>query len=68
MRLSEVLGSVVYGADGRRLGWVSDARFVQDGPVLLPGGRAALRLDGLIVARGLASRLLGYEHRPVERP
>ena len=60
MRLSELLGQRVVSASGADLGHVADVRLVQDGP-LLSSMQAALRVDGLIVVEGRATRLFGYE-------
>jgi hypothetical protein len=68
MRLSELTGVRVYDADGVPVGRVTDLRLVQDGPPMQPGGLAALRLDGVVVGGGFGTRLLGYEHRPVDGP
>jgi len=68
MRLSELTGVRVYDADGVPVGQVTDLRLIQDGPPMPPGGLAALRLDGVVVGGGFGTRLLGYEHRPVEGP
>jgi len=68
MRLSELTGTRVYDADGVLVGEVTDLRLIQDGPPRPPGGLAALRLDGVVVGGGFGTRLLGYEHRPVQGP
>ncbi len=59
MQISDLLGTVLVDADGKRLGVVADVRLVQDGP-FIEGFGQALRLDALIVGRGGLAVRLGY--------
>lgn len=67
MRISDLLEYTVHAADGTRLGKVSDARVIQDGPVLA-GTQAAFRIDALVVGRGGLAERLGYIRGRVEGP
>jgi sporulation protein YlmC with PRC-barrel domain len=67
MRLADLIGSVVVGADGDEIGDVGDVWLTQDGPPMGVFG-AALRFDKLVIGRfGLASRA-GYERSDVQGP
>src|SRR4051794_19249558 len=48
MRLSDLLSSTVFDAEGREVGRVRDVRLVQDGPIQGTFG-AGLRVEGLII-------------------
>ncbi|WP_413248960.1 PRC-barrel domain-containing protein [Sinomonas flava] len=66
MILSDVLGAAVLDAEGKRLGVVSDLRFVlQGGPEAL---LAAPRLVGVLVSPRTASSFLGYERQGINQP
>ncbi|MBT2515787.1 PRC-barrel domain-containing protein [Arthrobacter sp. ISL-30] len=66
MILSNLLGSEVRDAEGRKVGHIADVRFVLDGP---PGQLlAAARLHGLIVSPHSAASFLGYERYNVTQP
>ncbi len=67
MRLSELLGREVVGADGATLGTVEDVRLVQDGPMLGAFGHA-LRVDGLLVGGPALAIRLGYHRTGVRGP
>ena len=67
MKLSELLHSDVFDADGRNLGSVDDVLFVQDGPYV-EGFGAALRVAGLVVGRGAIAVRLGYHRAAVSGP
>jgi hypothetical protein len=67
MRLNDLMTSLVVDAAGQEVGRVRDVRLIQDGPPLA-SGQAALRVDSLIVGHGIAGRLLGFDHNPVQRP
>ena len=67
MRLSELLHSEVFDADGRHYGTVDDVRMVQDGPVLGTFG-AALRVDGIVIGRGGLGVRLGFHRTRVRGP
>ena len=67
MRLSDLFGCEVIGADGRKLGHVLDARLVADGPPLGAFG-PALRLHDLIVGRGSLGARLGLDRERVRGP
>jgi hypothetical protein len=62
MKLSELLDLEVVTRQGEVVGYVADARLVQDGPLIGPYA-AALRVDGIIVGNRRHSRLLGYDRR-----
>jgi sporulation protein YlmC with PRC-barrel domain len=66
MILSDLLGCAVYDSAGARLGVVSDARFVLDGPP--EGLLAPPRLVGLIVSPRTSSSFLGYERQGLTQP
>jgi len=67
MILGDVLDAPVTGADGGRLGFVVDVRFVLDGP--LDGGLlAAPRVHGLLVSPHTGTSFLGYERTAVRSP
>jgi len=66
MILSDLLDVPVIDADGKRVGFVIDARFVLDGP---PDGQlAAPRLHGLLVSPRTGTSFLGYERSDVRSP
>jgi hypothetical protein len=67
MRLSDLLASDVYEADGARVGQVHEVRVVQDGPVV-NGLQAGFRVDALIVGRGSLGVRLGYHADHVRGP
>ncbi len=62
IRASDLVGKPAFDEAGRRLGTVHDLHLVQDGP-LLPSGRAALRLHGLLAGRSAVGARLGYSTR-----
>jgi sporulation protein YlmC with PRC-barrel domain len=67
MLMSDLIGSHVVDADGKRLGRVTDVRLVQDGPYIEGFGNA-LRVDGLVIGRaGIANRI-GYARGGVRGP
>jgi sporulation protein YlmC with PRC-barrel domain len=66
MKASDLIGLAVHGADGRRLGVVTDLRCVQDGP--LRGGMQAPRITALIISSRHTGSLLGYERRRQQGP
>lgn len=66
MILSDLLGSEVFDADGRRLGRVADVRFEISGA---PGHLlAATELVGLLVSPTSRSSIWGYERRTERGP
>lgn len=66
MILSELLDAPVLAADGERVGYVVDVRFVLDGPA---GALLAVpRLHGLLVSPRTGTSFLGYERRDVRAP
>ncbi|ROS26054.1 PRC-barrel domain-containing protein [Cellulomonas sp. PhB150] len=66
MILSDLLDTPVTDADGTRVGYVIDVRFVLDGP---PDGLlAAPRLHGLLVSPRTGTSFLGYERSGVRSP
>jgi hypothetical protein len=67
MRASDLLGSRVVDAGGAWLGWVTDLRCVQDGP-LRGSTTAALRVDALVVSRRRSGSPLGYDRRRQQGP
>ena len=66
MRISDVLASRLYDADGHSLGRVRDVRLVMDGP--LRGSLAALRVDSIIVGGDAVAGRLGYLRGGVRGP
>jgi hypothetical protein len=58
MRLSDLLGSEVFAADGTSLGHVRDVRLVADGRNIGAFG-PALRVYGLVFGRGSVGARLG---------
>jgi sporulation protein YlmC with PRC-barrel domain len=62
MILSDLLGTTVQEGSGRRLGVVSDVRFVQGSAV------NDLRLFGLLVSPSSRVSSFGYERRDVRAP
>jgi hypothetical protein len=64
VRAADLLGARAYTADDEPLGYVSDLRLEEAGTSDAP----RLRLEGVVLARREAGRLLGYDHRPVTRP
>ena len=56
MRLSDLLHSEVFDADGRRVGKVQDVLVARDG-ALLSGHVGTLRVEGLVVGGGQGIRL-----------
>jgi hypothetical protein len=67
MRLSDLLRSEVFDADGERIGHVHDVRFVRDGPDQGAFG-PAYRLQGLIVGTGSLGSRLGFDRADVRGP
>jgi hypothetical protein len=67
MRLSDLLHTRVFDADGTDLGSVDDVRMVQDGPMLLPFGNA-LRVEGLMVGHRSLGTRLGFVRGGVKGP
>ena len=61
MRLSELVGARVHDADGRRVGFAVDVRFVES-----PQNR--LHLEGLLVSPSSSGSFLGYERTEEIRP
>jgi sporulation protein YlmC with PRC-barrel domain len=61
MRASDLVGREVVKADGSGIGFITDIRCVQDGP--LRGSNAALRVDSLLVSRRHTGSALGYDRR-----
>jgi PRC-barrel domain len=67
MRLSDLLASTVYDADGTSLGRVRDVRLVQDGP-LIDGVQAAFRIDAVLAGGGLVGTRVGFGRGGVRGP
>jgi hypothetical protein len=67
MRLSDVLGSEVFTADGSSLGHVRDVRLVADGPEIGAFG-PALRVHGILVGRGSLGARLGLGRSEMRGP
>ncbi|MEK9520598.1 hypothetical protein MIU24_14520 [Streptomyces venezuelae] len=65
MRLADLMGARVIDATGRDIGHVSDARLTETTPADM---RPRLRVEGLVTATRRRSRLLAYDHRPVDAP
>ena len=69
MRLSDILGADVIGADGAELGQVTDVRLAQTGPVPPgPGVLAELVVESLLVSPRHTGSLFGYERRRDQGP
>ena len=69
MRLSDLLGANVIGADGDLLGLVSDVRLTQVGPVPPdPAVKATFVVESLLVSTRHTGSLFGYERRPSQGP
>jgi hypothetical protein len=67
MRLSDLLGSEVFEADGTSLGHVRDVRLVADGRPIGAFG-PALRVHGLLVGRGSTGARLGLARSRMRGP
>jgi sporulation protein YlmC with PRC-barrel domain len=67
MRLSDLLGSEVFEADGTSLGHVRDVRLVADGRTIGAFG-SALRVHGLVVGRGSVGARLGLGRSQMRGP
>jgi sporulation protein YlmC with PRC-barrel domain len=67
VRITDLLGSEVLDAHGRRVGDTHDVRFVQDGPPIGEWG-AALRLRSLLVGPRAIGVRLGYTQGGVRGP
>jgi hypothetical protein len=67
MRLSDLLGSEVFAADGSSLGHVHDVRLVADGPEIGVFG-PALRIHGILVGRGSLGARLGLGRAEMRGP
>jgi hypothetical protein len=67
VRASDLFHYRVRSADGRDLGRVSDARVVQDGP-LVAGVQQAFRVDVLVAGRGGLADRLGYIRGGIRGP
>jgi hypothetical protein len=69
MRLSDLLGADVVGADGAHVGEVTDVRLAQTGPVPPgPGVLAELVVESLLVSPHHTGSLFGYERRHRQGP
>jgi sporulation protein YlmC with PRC-barrel domain len=66
MRASDLIGREVVDAGGSHVGYVSDLRCVQDGPVR--GTLAAPRVHALLVDRHHVGSRLGYQDRDQHGP
>lgn len=66
MILSDLLGSAVIGADGGRLGWVTDVRFELEPD--LEGVPDEAALVGFIISPRTKSSSFGYERSQVNAP
>jgi hypothetical protein len=67
MRLSDLLGSEVFDADGTSLGHVHDVRLVADGRDIGAFG-PALRVHGLLIGRGATGARLGLNRARMRGP
>ncbi len=67
MRLSDIVGSEVFAADGTSLGHVRDVRLVADGPEVGAFG-PALRIHGILVGRGSLGARLGLARPEMRGP
>ena len=67
MRLSDLLGSEVFEADGTSLGHVRDVRLLADGRDIGAFG-PALRVHGLLVGRGSTGARLGLAREQMRGP
>ncbi|MET9963408.1 hypothetical protein ABZ128_30795 [Streptomyces sp. NPDC006326] len=65
MHLADLMGARVRDPAGRDIGHVSDVRLTD---VRGPDGTLRLRIEGLVIATRRRTRMLGYDHRPVEAP
>jgi sporulation protein YlmC with PRC-barrel domain len=65
MRVTDLIGHEVFGADGTTLGKVHDVRLVRQARY---GAAGALRLDGLVIGKGGAAVRLGYASDDVTGP
>ncbi|KMO93479.1 PRC-barrel domain-containing protein [Streptomyces roseus] len=66
MRLADLMGARVIDVTGRDIGHVSDVRLTEAAAPSrrLPG----LHVAGIVIATRRRSRLLAYDHRPVDAP
>ena len=67
MRLTDLLGSRVFDRRGNDVGFVTDVRLVQDGPIVGDFG-AAFRVHGLVIGRTTIAAHMGFERRNVRGP
>lgn len=66
MRLADLMGARVLDATGRDIGHVSDVRLTETPSAA--GRPTRLHVAGLVIATRRRSRLLAYDHRPVDAP
>jgi hypothetical protein len=66
MRASNLLGQPVLDSARSRIGYVTDLRCVQDGP--LRGAMCAPRIHAIVVSRRRVGSLLGYDRREQQGP
>jgi hypothetical protein len=66
MKASDLLGRPVHDSTGHPLGFVTDLRCVQDGP--LRGVMCAPRITALIVSRHRLGSMLGYDRHDQQGP
>jgi uncharacterized protein YrrD len=66
MKASELIGRPVIDHSGNRLGYVTDLRCIQDGP--LRGAMCAPRVHFLVVSPRHLGSLLGYNRRSQQGP
>lgn len=67
MRLSDILGSEVIDAQGRRIGRTHDVRMVREGP---PQGTfgPSYQITGLIIGGAAVGSRLGYDRGGIDGP
>jgi sporulation protein YlmC with PRC-barrel domain len=66
MRARELLGQQVIDSLGQPVGWVTDLRCIQDGP--LRGAMRMPRIHALVISRHRTGSLLGYDRREQQGP
>jgi hypothetical protein len=66
MKASDLLGRPVLDAAGAQIGYVTDLRCIQNGP--LRGAMCAPRIHAILVSRRHVGSMLGYDRREQQGP
>lgn len=68
MKVSDLIGAVVYDAGGEFVGHCFDVEAEKTGPLVSDDFGKALQVTGLLVGSGAVIQRLGYSHRRIRGP